>query len=488
MPALDVTVIEHRRFPVHEATHKVGESTVEIAAHYLAHELGLREHLEQAQLPKFGLRLFFRGQRPAPDLAEYDELGASTPFPIPTYQLDRGRLENYLAASWRAMGGELLDGTTVQAVALAPGNHSVVLRDAGAGKQTSLHCRFLIDATGRRALLRRQCGLTRPTRHDHHAVWFRVAGKLDVDAWSASEAWHGRCPGGPRRLSTNHFMGPGYWLWLIPLASGVTSVGLVFDPKLVSFEQVRQPGDLVAWLAAEHPLVAERLAVCEVLDRHVVRNYAVGSREVFSDAGWMASGDAGAFSDPFYSPGGDFIALANGYIVDLIAAAAGPARTRDCQNQYLSFFVNTLALYRGQYAGFGNRDLMVAKTLWDYAYYWSVLAKLYFSGTFTDAAFMRANTGSLHRAAVLHVGLQRLFRDAARRGGVAGGEGRFFDQRIVPLFERLQRDLLLGEASADRLSANVDRLGAVGAGVRRLVLDSAAGRPLPPLDQVPEFE
>ncbi len=34
-----------------------------------------------------------------------------------------------------------------------------------------------------------------------------------------------------RWLSTNHLCGPGYWVWLIPLASGSHSVGIVADEK-----------------------------------------------------------------------------------------------------------------------------------------------------------------------------------------------------------------------------------------------------------------
>jgi len=88
-PDLAIAVVEHRQFPVANATHKVGESTVEIASHYLAQELGLRDHLESEQLPKFGLRMFLRGEdKITQDLASYDEIGASRVLPIPTYQLD----------------------------------------------------------------------------------------------------------------------------------------------------------------------------------------------------------------------------------------------------------------------------------------------------------------------------------------------------------------------------------------------------------------
>src|SRR3546814_664107 len=58
-PALRVTVVERNAHPVREAAFKVGESTVEIGAHYFAHVLGLRDHLDRAQVRKFGFRFFF---------------------------------------------------------------------------------------------------------------------------------------------------------------------------------------------------------------------------------------------------------------------------------------------------------------------------------------------------------------------------------------------------------------------------------------------
>lgn len=484
-PALDVAVIEHRRFPVPEGAHKVGESTVEIAAHYLSHDLDLREHLHTAQLSKFGLRVFCRGETPIRgDMAQYDEIGPSTALPIPTYQLDRGRLENHLAASWSGCG-KLCHGT-VHAIDSDRNGHRIVVRDAEAGVERSIRCRYLVDASGRRAWLRRRRQLSRSVRHEHHAVWFRVAGSVDVDAWSANGPWLQRCRGTPRRLSTNHFTGPGYWLWLIPLASGMTSIGLVFDPRRVCATEVRTYHGLVQWLAQEHPLVAANLTGRDVYDRHALANYAVGSKRVFGDD-WALVGDAGVFTDPFYSPGGDFIALANGYVAAMVGSGrqAG-ALAGEFNRLYQSFFVNTLAIYRNQYAGFGNGDLMVAKTLWDYTYYWSVLSKLFFAGVFADISFMRACEPVLRRASTLHAGMQRLFREMAKDAACVGGEGRFYDHGSVPLFQRLQEDLLRGDpgAAAEQLRRNVEHLDSVAASLRCLLRKTAGGGRFPRLDQL----
>ena len=486
MPSLDIAVVEHRRFPVREAAHKVGESTVEVAAHYLAEDLGLKPHLDQEQLRKFGLRIFCRGEHAVQrDLAEYDEIGPSSPLPIPTYQLDRGRLENHLAEECRR-DCTLRDGKTVQAVDLSPGAHRIRLRDAARGTETMVHCRFLVDASGRRALLRRLFDSARPTKHDHHAVWFRVEGDLDVDAWGTDAAWRNRCNGRSRRLSTNHFTGPGYWLWLIPLASHATSVGLVFDPRAVRLGDVRTQPQLLQWLGREHPLVADAVASRTPIDHHVVENYAAGNSRVFSDDGWATTGDASAFSDPLYSPGGDFVALSNGYIVSLLENE-GASRATECQRLYLAFFRNTIALYRDQYVGFGDRDLMLAKTLWDYAFYFGFSAKLFFSRKFTDLDFMRRHASIFVQATALHAKMQRAFRRRAASARRVGGQGRFFDHHAVRLFHDFQVDLLHGDPAdtRERLGENLKRLESMQALALRLLDDSDRGKLPPPLEQLP---
>src|SRR4051812_45308577 len=91
-PTISIVVIEKQPHPVPEAAHKVGESTVEIAAHYLRDVLGLEEHLRSQQLRKFGLRMFFSADDNQ-DITRRVELGSTIYPPLCTYQLDRGRLE-----------------------------------------------------------------------------------------------------------------------------------------------------------------------------------------------------------------------------------------------------------------------------------------------------------------------------------------------------------------------------------------------------------
>src|SRR5512146_2200289 len=82
IPAVSVRVLERNRHPVPHAAFKIGESTVEIGAHYFDTVLGLREHLQTSQLRKFGFRFFFSEGRE--DLNRTVELGGSRVFPTPT--------------------------------------------------------------------------------------------------------------------------------------------------------------------------------------------------------------------------------------------------------------------------------------------------------------------------------------------------------------------------------------------------------------------
>ena len=62
-PTTRILIIEPNAHPVAEITHTVGESTVEVAAHYLRDRLGLADHLRSSQLRKMGLRMFFSHER-----------------------------------------------------------------------------------------------------------------------------------------------------------------------------------------------------------------------------------------------------------------------------------------------------------------------------------------------------------------------------------------------------------------------------------------
>lgn len=461
-PALRVFVAEKRQHPVPEAAFKVGESSVEIGAHYFQKRLKLEPHLRAAQLEKLGLRYFFtHGDNR--DLAQRVELGPPGFPPVPSFQLDRGRLENFLLAANAELGATVLDECRVKSIQLdAAGVHRVSLSTRDGSREIT--ARWVVDASGRAGLLKRQLGLVRPSSHAANAAWWRVSSRVKVDDWSADAGWRMRVPSGLRWQSTNHLMGVGYWVWLIPLGSGSTSFGIVADGGLHPFARLNRFERALDWLREFEPQCADIAAAhaSELEDFLALQHFAHGCARVFSADRWALVGEAGVFTDPFYSPGSDFIAMGNDYVTDLIIRDAGgddiTARAETFNVTYLRFFDAFIRLYDGQYPIMGNAQVMTAKVAWDNACYWSISALLFFQQRLRRPEFMASIDPLMRRFFILHARMQQFLRawDRADAGGVyAVAAANVVD---VDFLRRLQaglgEPLMDDEPLRDRLEAN----------------------------------
>ena len=465
---LPITVLERRRHPVPAAAHKVGESTVEVGAHYFSEVLGLKPHLQRDQLKKFGFRFFFNDGRS--DIDGVTELGASTFLSTPAYQIDRGIFENHLGALARERGIAFLDGATVKTVELAdPARrdslHTVTYEQDGAPR--ARQARWLVDASGRAGLLKRKLGLAQANAHHANAVWFRIEDRLDVNDWSSDPAWLTRCNPPNRWLSTNHLCGDGYWTWLIPLASGSHSVGIVCDARMHPLETMNSFDKAMDWFATHQPQLHAQLEPRrgKLQDFAFFRDFSYGCKQVFDGQGrWALTGEAGLFLDPFYSPGSDFIAISNSFITELVAqdrAGRPVAMYADIyQSIYFQLYGNMLPMYTGQYRIFGNAEVMPVKVLWDYTYYWGVMCQLYYQGKLTDVSAMGRLQRPLAAVQVLNVAVQDFVRRWDEAGRDADGP-RMLDQASLPWFAELNRSLtdrLDDAAFAQRLARNLEQL------------------------------
>ncbi|MGH2933589.1 MAG: NAD(P)/FAD-dependent oxidoreductase [Gaiellaceae bacterium] len=437
-PATSIVVLEKRVGEAPEAAFKVGESTVELSAEYFANVLGMKEHMKEAQNPKAGLRFFFPadGNR---DISRRVEWGSPRWPIVPAYQLDRGRFENALAERAMALGVRVEGGAFVDEVDLEDPEHSVtVVRGGPGGERSVLRARWIVDATGRFNLLKRRFDLSEDDGHHINSSWFRLAGGLDLEQWSNDEDWLARMQDrGLRKFSTNHLMGKGYWVWLIPLASGPISIGVVADPRFHPWERLSTFDALVDWLNEHEPQLGATIDArrADVEDFLKIENFSNGCRQVFSADRWCLTGEAGAFLDPLYSPGSDFIAMSNTLIADLIKRELDGDDVADrvdaYQKQYLRFFEITLSDYLDQYHLFGDAQVMCVKLHWDYTYYWSYPALWFFHGKLTDLEFLDRTRADFDRAVQLHFRMQELFRDWHRL------DGRDHSDTFVTLFPHL---------------------------------------------------
>ena len=390
MPELSVAVIDKMARPLPDAAHKVGESSVELGCQYLE-ELGLKDYLLDQHLVKLGLR-FFPGGGELP-LHERMEIGPCSEPVVRSYQMDRGKIENDLREMNVADGVTMIEGAKVGDVDLAPSGSDDLHRVAFSGDvEGEVRARWVVDATGRQALLRKRMKTTRGSPHQAHASWFRVKGKVDLeDMVPKSETeWHERPCNTERWRSTNHFMGHGYWAWLIPLSTGYTSVGLVIHDDPHGTGPIQGLDATMDFLRKYEPHLAELCEQYEAVDFLCLKGFSHNVARCWSPDRWALVGEAGAFVDPLYSPGTDFIATANHFTVEMIRAErAGEdlqAKSQHLNLLYRSLFNGCADLYKEAQAVYGHPSAMATKVFWDNMLYWSFTCHLVHQGVYKLSA------------------------------------------------------------------------------------------------------
>lgn len=470
LPHADVCVVERSSHPVPEAAHKVGESSVEVQAHYLREVLDLEGHLETDQLRKFGLRMFmpFAGNHDITRRVEFGQVDEAT---LPSYQLDRGRLENELGRRIQQRGVNFLDGCRVDRIEIAdPGGvHQLSLTGQAEGTLTA---RWVVDASGRSSFLKRRLGLSKDLDHHANAAWFRVDSQVDPEEWTDDADWLARVPPGMRRLSTNHLMGEGYWVWLIPLASGATSVGIVASGHHFDYRQFNTLQRALDFLAEHEPQLRQALEphLGAILDFRVMRDYAYSSTRVYDGtARWALTGEAAVSIDPLYSSGGDLMAIGNGLICDLIRHDLDATRTDEQladlaaghEQVYLMMAEIWLIAYRDQYGLMGNPRIMTAKVVWDTIIYWAVPGLLFFHDAYRRLGDSAAALPCLYRTWEVHDRVQRLFREWADVDDALTSDVFADPYSLLPWIVDLHNAMAAGldDAQLDvQLSANVSLL------------------------------
>ena len=465
LPHADIVVLEKRKHPVPEAAHKVGESTVEVAAHYFGEILGLKEHFLKDQLPKLGLRFFF----PAADNSRIEdrlELGGKRYAPCPSYQLDRGRFENYLGDLCLERGIRFIDQAKIKDVSINRwGQHSVFYEVEKRPRE--LKSRWVVDASGRRAFLKRKLQLEQSSPHTANAAWFRFGTRIKIDDWCNDSQWQdGHAGKTSRWYSTNHLMGQGYWVWIIPLSSGSTSIGIVAAEEFHSLSSFNSFDKALQWLQQHEPQCAQAIQsnIDTLQDFRAIKHYSTECKRVFSPQRWGITGEAGFFHDPFYSPGSDFIAFSNTFLTDLIwrdfTWRGHRIRANSYDKIYKRFYYGTLSAYRNQYQMFGNSIVMPTKILWDYLVYWSITAFIFFHERMCHLSMYVRNLRRLNQLGDVNHYMQAFFRrwHQQTQGIDATGCVDISQMPIIREMNSQLKEALNGGAFFERFDSNVKQL------------------------------
>lgn len=450
IPDLSILTLDKLNRPLPEIAFKVGESTVEVGACYLANTIDLKDYLEEHHYPKLGIRYFFGDGRNA--FQNRPELGLSQFHAPESYQVDRGKLENDLRQFNLEQGIDLLENCDIKDIELSEDRiepHRVTYAKTDTKERGTIKAKWVIDAMGRRRFLQKKLGLVQPNDNRYNAAWFWVDGRLDVtDFVSRSEReWHDRVLEHNRYFSTNHLCGKGYWIWIIPLSTDATSIGIVAHEDYHAFESYHTYEKTTQWLEKHEPILAACLSKKTPRKFMKMPKYSYTSERVFSFDRWACIGDAGTFPDPFYSPGTDFIGFANTSIVNMIELDRQGELTEKIVNAanrfYLIYQQSIAKNIQVMYHCLGNGLVGTMKVIWDTLAAWSFSAPLMFGKIYLHSQKRSKIYGKSGQFFLLTNRVQHFFRDwSSKSSGNHSFE--FIDYLAIPFIRELrERNLQL---------------------------------------------
>ena len=398
-------------------TQKVGESLVQLAGYYFSKILDLEEHLLIKHYLKYNLRFHWKTGAGTNDY--WDDVSAASirsQSNLATFQLDRNELEAHLLEinrqdpRCRFIGGARSIKVELSANG---GAHKVSFKG---GEFTA---QWLVDASGRPGILKRELALEKKSEIHHGATWCWVDGQINPE--KLTRLSHTEVIKHPRRqklgsfpfyLATNHFCGEGRWFWVIPLHNK-TSLGLVYDHAVVSPEEVSNGRKMLDWMAKDWPLFAEDFAKRKILDEGRFVEFAYDARQTISSSRWAITGEAGRFSDPLYSPGSDLIAIYNTLIVDAVQGNAGEldAKCAFYEQIMRAMYDAYLPSYEQSYNCLGDPETLTLKYTWELAIYFGFYVLPFTNQLFTDRKFMQSFLRKFALFGPINSRLQEFLRD-----------------------------------------------------------------------------
>jgi flavin-dependent dehydrogenase len=317
---LSVIVLEKVSFP----RFHLGESLLPQSLPILE-EIGVLDAVRKTFLPKYGAR-FHDDTRKKKDRFGFD--GAWKPEGLDhAFQVPRDAFDAMLLDHARSLGADVRHLWTVTKILTdtKSGRASGVVARAPDGDEKEIAARFVVDASGRDALMAHATksttkipGLDQTAFYAHFEGIPRQAGKLegDIDIVLFASA-----PGEQEEEEERP-----NWFWFIPFKDGRTSVGAVVSLAWMRAKRKQSEttttSELFAMAVAESTTATELLANAKCLWPHkeAAADFSYRVRSV-TGPGWVAIGDAGGFIDPLFSTGAHRAMTGGKLAADAIVAA-----------------------------------------------------------------------------------------------------------------------------------------------------------------------
>lgn len=277
-----VEVFESQHFP----RFSIGESLLPTCMIHLE-EVGLEEEIAAHGFQFKDGAVFWRNH--AMETIDFREKSAAGPATV--YQVRRDQFDEILIRNAGNKGAHLHFGHKVTGFEPGPDGTRIQIEDE-AGDAYELTAKFTLDASGFGRVLPRLLDLDVPSEQTSRRSCFKHV----YD--------HADHPGFDRNkiLITVHPDDPQVWLWLIPLADGVSSIGVVGEDAVIRAAG-ETPDERLASFVASSGFMAEVLKnATEARPAQEIVGYSKSVKSLIGER-YALLGNAAEFLDPVFSSG-----------------------------------------------------------------------------------------------------------------------------------------------------------------------------------------
>ncbi|MEZ8391332.1 NAD(P)/FAD-dependent oxidoreductase [Vibrio splendidus] len=283
---IDVRVIEKSLFP----RFSIGESLLP-ACMEVIEQAGMSEAVADANFQfKDGAAFRKNGVYTAFNFEDKFSAGPGT-----TFQVQRGAFDKVLADTAEAQGVAIDYQHELMGINFTE-DSTILDVQVLDGERYQLEAQYVLDGSGFGRVLPKMLDLEEPSSlPPRKAIFTHINDHISV---TETDLEYDR----NKILISVHPTNPDVWYWLIPFSNGVSSFGIVGEPKF--FESY--PQDKIAaikQLATEEPGLAEILANAEYPNpAGEIGGYSANVKHLATDK-YALLGNAGEFLDPVFSSG-----------------------------------------------------------------------------------------------------------------------------------------------------------------------------------------
>jgi len=293
---LTVRVVERERFP----RFVIGESLLPRCMEVLE-AAGLLDAVKACNFQqKFGAK-FLNGTT----VSDFNFTEQFTDGWTWTWQVTRADFDLALISEVERMGVTVDFQTTVTAIEILPDETSITTVQHTDGSEEQIRARYIIDASGYGRVIPRLFKLDKASNLDPRKALF--AHLEDRNRLQFDE---------PNRIIVVLYA-PGVWVWIIPFATGVTSVGFVGSFDFFA-AQPGMPEEQYTALIQGHPYLKARFdSMPQVFPPRKLEAWSATTDRFYGN-GFVLTGNVTEFLDPIFSSGVMFATVSGQLAAQLV--------------------------------------------------------------------------------------------------------------------------------------------------------------------------